>query len=123
MVVLRSFIIAVRYGFASEFRIKMLKTHKQDLSFIAKDLLLPTWMNFNPKGLELEIEAALWRNQIDDEKFKISFIEELSEEIEKSLSDKNYYDKVEFTMSELKSSLKVLNRSIKLKQFNSGSEI
>ena len=62
MIFLRSFIIAVRYGFASEFRMKMLTSRNQDFEFISSDLLLPIWMNFNPQGLQIEIEATMWRN-------------------------------------------------------------
>lgn len=64
MVILRAFIIAVRYGYASQFRVNMLTKFKQDAGYIQQDLLVPSWFNFSPEGLEIEIEAALWRQQI-----------------------------------------------------------
>jgi hypothetical protein len=66
MVIIRSFIVAVRYGFSSRFRLKMIINAKQDFAFIAKDLLIPSWMNLSPEGLDPEIEAAMWRNQVEE---------------------------------------------------------
>ena len=60
-VILRAFIIAVRYGFISEFRFKLLHTSRQDLSYIVKDLLLMNWISLHPDGLEPELDSVIWR--------------------------------------------------------------
>ena len=91
MVITRGFIIAVRYGFASTFRLSMLTSKKQDFNYIAQDLLIPTWMNFNPHGLDLEIEAAMWRNQIEEQTFKFNFIEDINTELKMRLSNPKFY--------------------------------
>lgn len=42
--VIRSFIIAVRYSFCSELRFLMLKSAIQNENFISRDLLMPGWL-------------------------------------------------------------------------------
>lgn len=107
MVIIRCFIIAVRYGYASKFRIRMISKTKQDLSYITRDLLLPTWMNFHPPGLDVEIEAAMWRNQVEEQTFKFSFIEELNDTFSCRMYDKDHYTKIsdEFSMKEYRQSI------------------
>ncbi len=48
-------------------------------------------MNFNPEGLDIEIEAAMWRNLVEPETFKFSFIEQLHPDMAARLSNKDYY--------------------------------
>ena len=62
MIIIRSFIIAVRYGFSSELRYNMLKENLQNKDFINKDLLGESWINPKPIALLPEVEAAMWRN-------------------------------------------------------------
>jgi len=50
-------------------------------------------MNFNPSGLDLEIEAAMWRNLVEPETFKFTFVEELNSDFAARISDKDYYEK------------------------------
>eukprot|EP00347_Sterkiella_histriomuscorum_P010073 403338785 len=101
LVLIRSFVIAVRYGYNSRFRLKALSSLNYNLKYIEQDLLIPNWINLNPEGLDLEIEAALWRNQVEQDTFKFTFIEELHKTIAQKLSDKNCYQKEEsgFQMS------------------------
>lgn len=93
MVLIRAFIVAVRYGFTSKFRLSMLTKYSQNFNYISQDLLIPNWMNFNPEGLDIEIEAAMWRNLVEPETFKFSFIEELHSDVAERLSNKDYYSK------------------------------
>ena len=62
MIVTRSFIIAVRYSYISKFRMSKTCESVQYTEFISKDLLIPQWYEVNPKGLDDEVDAALWRN-------------------------------------------------------------
>jgi len=61
-------------------------------------------MSFNPQGLDLEIEAAMWRNQVEPETFKFTFIEELQRDISERLLNSNYYSNMEqsFKMNKYK---------------------
>ncbi|CDW91059.1 UNKNOWN [Stylonychia lemnae] len=115
VVVMRIFIIAVRYGFTSEFRLQLLMRQKQEYAFIARDLLLPTWIELTPQGMETELEAVLWRNQIDESKFKLGFIEKLNDKLDQKLSSKDYYESNKFSMKELQSTLNGLEKTIKFR--------
>ena len=57
----RAFIIAVRYSYASKFRLMMLKKNKHSNEYIAKDLLLYSYILLTPEALKPEIEASFWR--------------------------------------------------------------
>lgn len=62
-IVIRSFIIAVRYAYCSELRFSLLKSSSQSSEFIAKDLLFVGWLILNPRvGLSEEIASSLYRN-------------------------------------------------------------
>jgi hypothetical protein len=124
MVLIRSFIIAVRYGFTSKFRLSMLTKYSQDFGFISQDLLIPNWFNFNPDGLDLEIEGAIWRNLVEPETFKVSFIEELHPDMASRLSNKDFYkgESVQFQMKTYKEHLEKLKKQI-LKRRDSTGEI
>ncbi|CDW75954.1 UNKNOWN [Stylonychia lemnae] len=115
MVLIRSFVIAVRYGYTSQFRLTTLRNSNQDLSYIAQDLLLPTWINFNPEGLDLEIEASMWRNQVEPETFKFTFIEELEKNMGERLLNKNYYANLDksFKMKNYKQDISSFKASIR----------
>ena len=61
--IIRCFIIAVRYGFASELRFLLMNSAEQSPEFLNKDLFFVSWVNFNPvDGLAHEIDSALYRN-------------------------------------------------------------
>ena len=62
VVFIRSFIVAVRYGFSSDLRFEVLRSKRADAPFIIKDLLVPNWLNFSPDNLEVEIDSTFWRN-------------------------------------------------------------
>ena len=112
-ILLRSFVIAVRYGYASDFRVKMLSKKSQNFEYISSDLLIPSWINFTPEGLQIEIEAVLWRNQIDDAKFYLSFVGNINEDLSLKLSDKEFYKKNSFKMCSLQMTLKNMQKSIR----------
>jgi hypothetical protein len=92
--VIRSFIIAVRYGSCSDLRFSLLRDQNQSAEFIGKDLLANGWLNFDPsKGLLTEINSSLYRNQVEEHEFHLSVFEKLDPEISERLSNKDYYEK------------------------------
>lgn len=64
-VFIRSFLIAVRYGYISDLRLKLLTRGEQTTEYIVQDLLVDTWLTFAPECIDSEILAALWRNNIE----------------------------------------------------------
>jgi hypothetical protein len=91
-VVIRSFIIAVRYAYCSELRFSLLKHGAQEVAFISKDLLFYSWLILDPtNGLWEEIQSSLWRNQVEEALFKISIIETMDRDTYRRLTDSDYY--------------------------------
>lgn len=62
MVVIRCFVIAVRYGYSSNLRYKVIREKSQVGSYLTKDLLIGMWVNLNPETLKAETDSAMWRN-------------------------------------------------------------
>lgn len=90
--VIRSFIIAVRYGFCSELRYLLLSSKQQEISFVNKDLLGAGWLSFDPlEGLNQEISSSLLRNYVEEEYFKMHFVERLDERTSDRYSNVNHY--------------------------------
>jgi hypothetical protein len=54
--------------------------------------LANSWLRFDPKYLEVEYQASLWRNHIEDHAFEFRFLEELLPDLEAKLSDEKYYE-------------------------------
>lgn len=54
--------------------------------------MVPQWLSLNPENLKREITAALWRNLIERDMFKFSFIEKLDERTDCILRNEDYYD-------------------------------
>lgn len=64
--ILRCFIIAVRYGYISNLRLKLLDSKPQLGDYINKDLLIRQWIALNPDNIKTELEATLWRNEVEE---------------------------------------------------------
>lgn len=81
-------------------------------------------MNFHPEGLDIEIEAAMWRNLVEPETFKFSFIEQIHPDVALRYSNKDYYskDSQEFKMQTYRQTLSLLKKSI-VKRRNSVEKI
>ena len=62
IIIVRCFIIAVRYGFSSDLRYNMLKEQVHNQDFLDKDLLGVSWLNPKANALMPEVEATMWRN-------------------------------------------------------------
>eukprot|EP00357_Protocruzia_adherens_P036517 CAMPEP_0115000336 /NCGR_PEP_ID=MMETSP0216-20121206/16697_1 /TAXON_ID=223996 /ORGANISM="Protocruzia adherens, Strain Boccale" /LENGTH=610 /DNA_ID=CAMNT_0002365415 /DNA_START=194 /DNA_END=2023 /DNA_ORIENTATION=+ len=78
-IVFRSFIISVRYGYASE---TLLYTHsriKKTFAVIGKDLALFGWKEIPVRTIEKELEVAILRLKIDQPYFKFSFASPLKD--------------------------------------------
>lgn len=86
--VIRSFIIAVRYGYCSDLRYKLLTTAQQKDSYISSDLMIVVWTTYgNLTTLNSEIKSAMWRNQVEDKFFKFQFFEQIGGEIHDRFTD------------------------------------
>eukprot|EP00347_Sterkiella_histriomuscorum_P001687 403371064 len=90
-VVIRSFIIAVRYGFSSELRFKVLRSSRADANYISKDLLGASWINTHPDTLEPEIDSVFWRNQVEEFNFNMKFYEKLDDCTYEKFHNEDYY--------------------------------
>ena len=84
IMVTRSFIIGVRYGFMSKARYDLLKA-SANLGWIINDFLFFGWLQLTPKTLKEEIQAAKTRSQINDDEFEFTFCQELPEELKQKL--------------------------------------
>lgn len=88
---LRCFIIAVRYGYISNLRFKLLKEKTQDDKYISKDLLVAQWIEFKPENIKEELEATKWRNEIEDSVFRVKFLEKLQDDLHNRFSTEDIY--------------------------------
>ena len=98
--VIRSFIIAVRYGSCSDLRFSFLQTDSQTADFVSKDYLARGWLFFDPNGgLLQEINSSLWRNEVEDssEFFHYNVMERLTEDYRARLRDPQYYKRVPYS--------------------------
>ncbi|TNV83100.1 hypothetical protein FGO68_gene934 [Halteria grandinella] len=90
--IIRSFIVSVRYGFISDLRHDLYKASVQDLTFIAKDLLTENWIKLNPTGgLMEEIQASMYRNNVEEQVFTFSFTQVLDRTSAARYSQEDYY--------------------------------
>jgi hypothetical protein len=78
-ITIRSMIIAIRYGFSNDERIHIMKSFRKTTEFLSADFLLRSFAGTFIKSLDVELEATLWRNQIEGSQFSFNFMEELSE--------------------------------------------
>ena len=88
---IRSFIIACRYGFISEERLRTVRKGKQKLVYLKSDLILFNIVSIRPQALEDEIPASIWRNEIEEEDFEFRFLERPGADLQEKLLDRNYY--------------------------------
>ncbi|CAI2387117.1 unnamed protein product [Moneuplotes crassus] len=84
LMVLRSFIVAVRYGFISNSRYKLYKSPVK-LFWITSDFLLLGWLKMSPKIIHEQIDAAKYRLQIQKREWKFTFITPLATDIHQRL--------------------------------------
>lgn len=88
---MRSFIIAVRYGYISEMRLRTLSSGVLEISKITSDLLVNNWLLFHPEYLNIEYESTMYRNEIEESSFQMAFIEDIHDDLKDRLTDLNYY--------------------------------
>lgn len=98
---IRSIIISVRYGMMSKIRYGLMKT-KLSIIYITSDFIVYAWANITPKTLEEEIRAVKYRNEISDDDFIFSFVEELPQRLRNRLTHEDYYDKNSFNLTKFK---------------------
>ena len=92
-VVIRCFINALRYAFLSDFEYSVLKTRLLPNSRIVGDFLIRNWFMLNVSSAEKEVDAAMWRQQVEEETFNFTFFEEVREDMKERLLDKEFYTK------------------------------
>ncbi|CDW79246.1 UNKNOWN [Stylonychia lemnae] len=118
-IIVRCFIIAVRYGYSSQVRFDLMKSGKQKVEFVNKDLLVLNWFVINPTSIDLEIESAFWRNQVEDKDFYFMFFEKIQDnDTRERLTDDDYYEKNKaiFTMKKYKDLLQKQQDMLRNKQ-------
>ena len=80
-IVIRAFIVAVRYGYSSDLRFQVIRSKRADAPFIIKDLLVVNWLEFHPDNLDIEIDSVFWRNQVEEHKFYFKFYETIDDDL------------------------------------------
>ncbi|CAI2386762.1 unnamed protein product [Moneuplotes crassus] len=93
MIMCRSFVIGVRYGFMSTARYRLLRS-KANYSWIRSDLLLFGWLELTPKTLKEEINASKARIEIDNDQFEFTFWQDIPKSLDQKLSKQDYYDRI-----------------------------
>jgi hypothetical protein len=101
----RCFIIAVRYGFMSDTRFKLLKS-KAKIGWLRKDFLLLSWMYLTPKSIKDESNATMYRLKIYPKEWTLKFVEKLPQDLHKRLAKDDYYEKKQFKESDIKVKIK-----------------
>ena len=74
---LRSTVIAIKYGFLPNSEIKKLKKKKHPEREVKKNLLVYSWMFMTPFARAREIRDAFDRTQLLEEDYPVNFIEKL----------------------------------------------
>lgn len=72
----------------------------------------------NPIGLRIEIEGAIWRNQVEPFSFKMAFNENLSEDFKRKILEVDYYERNPFNMQTLKKELAEKYKILREKQLS-----
>eukprot|EP00347_Sterkiella_histriomuscorum_P021309 403334452 len=118
VVVIRSFIVAVRYGYSSELRFKVLTSTRADAPFITRDLLVLSWLTTHPNMLDIEIDSVFWRNQVEDHRLIFKFYENLDHDMNQKFHDVNYYkkDENEFDMKSTQKMFKSYESKLRQRQ-------
>lgn len=119
IIITRSFVIGVRYGFMSNVRYRLLHS-KADFSWITNDFLFLGWLKPSPKTLHEEIEAAKFRAQISDDEFGFTFSHELPPTLAEKLQKEDYYEKNAFSEKELKTKISIHKKIIFRKRKETG---
>ena len=114
----RCFIIAVRYGFMSKLRYKLLHS-KANISWISADFLVIGWLKLSPISLKEEIRATKHRLQIPDDNFMFNFTQNLPPELSEKFSKEDYYENNKFDNNDIKRKI-VLQRRLHKKRRTDG---
>lgn len=87
-VVLRAVMIAIRYGFMSKYRYRLVRKKILPLKSIKEDLLFVVWLKIDPDTFESESKATFFRLSIRDDQmttFNFSFCKQLNPFFDKRL--------------------------------------
>eukprot|EP00347_Sterkiella_histriomuscorum_P022734 403337362 len=79
-ILIRSFIIAVRYGYSSDARFQLMSISIQNLEYVSQDLLIRQWFILSNETIEKEIDSAFWRNQVEFKEFKFMIFEDIQDQ-------------------------------------------
>ena len=65
------------------------KTKDKDL--LSFDQLTEFWMTLDPSSLKTEIEATLWRNEIEESTFRLTFYEKINKKFAMKIAYPEFY--------------------------------
>lgn len=103
--VFRCIIVAVRYSFASPFRIKMLTKKTMGIDFIGEDLFVNGWHLPFPRSIDMEIDSFLWRSQVEETELYFYTGEHVHRFLKPKLTDQNFWKSKEFDLKMYKKEL------------------
>ena len=106
---MRNFIIGIRYGYMSKERYALLHKTAYAKDYISQDFLVSSWMNISPETIDREVEGVFWRNEIEEEIFNITFLEKPSQDLQTKLLNKQYYETYTYNKAEETKNIKGLS--------------
>lgn len=78
--------------------------------------MLGQWLFFQPKTLDREIEAALFRNHIEEQNFKFETYETLQYDYHSKFTDHNHYnDDKKYTLMQHAKSMRLMIKKLSTK--------
>jgi hypothetical protein len=115
-IIIRSLIIAIKYGLMSNTRYSVLKK-KHNFEWMTAELLIIQWQQANFTSIETEIKASKYRMKVEDDDFMFQFIDPLDKVDHEQLSNPDYYKenklKVSDIVKELKAKKKLTKQEVK----------
>lgn len=95
------------------------------MAYISRDLLANSWIDVNPKNMDLEINSVIYRQEVEESSFYLSLIDVSDEILMKKMTDSSYYESNPFNMKEYKKQLKlreeiIKNKEARLKEYKTG---
>jgi len=80
-IIIRSFIVAVRYAYVSRYRLRLLQTQQVTGDVLDQDLLLHQWIKLNSYSVKSELDGALYRNNVEESLFKVELLEMVPDDL------------------------------------------
>ncbi|CDW71548.1 UNKNOWN [Stylonychia lemnae] len=93
-VVIRSLIIAIRYGYFHDEGYSQMSRCMFKKTKLEDHLIMTSWIFSKLSSIDQEIEATVWRNRVDEENFKCYFMENIeitNPELQERLVNVDHY--------------------------------